>query len=300
MKKILRRGLLALGGVTLSLTLVLVGVIVIDGVSATARLDGVANTRIPNPRGPEIRAFVARPSAPGSYPAVIMLHEFWGLTAEMAGKAQALADEGYIVIAPDVYRGSSATTVPRAIFQVAGNPGSQIDTDLDAIFAWLVTQPGVRADRIGVMGFCAGGANALRYSLGNSRLAATAVFYGQLVTDPSRLKALPGPVLGIFGEADTSIPLDTVRAFEQGLITAGVPAQISIYPGQPHAFLGSVEDIRRGGPQGQAWSELTTFLKNALQGDAPLRRNSAPERVSDTFDGLYWLRVALLHASHSH
>lgn len=300
MLKILRRALIALSVVLLALIGILGSVIAIDGASSTARLDAVANTRIANPRGPEIRAFVARPSTPGAYPAVIMLHEFWGLTSEVAGKAQALADEGYIVVAPDVYRGSSATTVPRAILQVAGNPGSQIDTDLDATFAWLVAQPGVRADRIGVMGFCAGGANALRYSLGSSRLAATVVFYGQLVTDPTRLKALPGPVLGIFGEADTSIPLDTVRAFERGLKTAGVPAQISVYPGQPHAFLGSIDDIRRGGPQGQAWAELVSFLKDALQGDGPLRRNSLPEHVADGFDALYWLRVALLHAGHAH
>lgn len=300
MKRILGRIALIAGGLVAALILLLAGMVLIDGLFGPARLDAITNTRIVNPRGPEVRAFVARPAAPGKYPAVIMLHEFWGLTPEMIGKARALAEEGYIVIAPDVYRGSATSLVPRAIFQVISNPAAQIDADLDAVFAWAGSQPDVRAERIGIMGFCAGGANSLRYSLGNGKLAATIVLYGQVVTDPQRLKSLSGSVLGIFGEADTSIPLEGVRAFERGLKTAGVPSRVSIYPGQPHAFVGSIEEIRKGGPSGQAWAEITSFFKATLMADTPPVRNTAPSQIADAFDWGYWLQVALLHAGHTH
>ncbi len=300
MPKKIGRLLLILVGLIAIVVAGVAALVAIDGLSGPARLDAITNTRITNARGPEIRAFVARPAKAGTFPAVIMLHEFWGLTKEMTAKAQALADEGYVVIAPDVYRGSATSLVPRAIFQVASNPGSQIDADLETVFSWLAAQPGVKPDRIGIMGFCAGGANSLRYSLTNPRLAATVLFYGQVIIDPARLKALSGPVLGIFGEADTSIPLDGVRAFEAGLKTAGVPAQVTIYPGQPHAFMGSIEQIRQGGPQGKAWTELTTFLKASLQGDAPIKRNTAPAYLADAVDWAYWFQVALAHAAHSH
>ena len=106
MKRLLGRIALIAGGLVATLVLLLVGMVVIDGLLGPGRLDAITNTRIGNPRGPEVRAFVARPAAPGKYPAVIMLHEFWGRTPEMIGKARALADEGYVVIAPNV-RGSS-------------------------------------------------------------------------------------------------------------------------------------------------------------------------------------------------
>ena len=300
MKRLLGRIVLIAGGLVATLVLLLVGMVVIDGLLGPGRLDAITNTRIGNPRGPEVRAFVARPAAPGKYPAVIMLHEFWGLTPEMIGKARALADEGYVVIAPDVYRGSATGLVPRAIFQVISNPPAQIDIDLDAVFAWASSQPDVRADRVGIMGFCAGGANSLRYSLGNGKLAATIVLYGQVVTDPQRLKSLSGSVLGIFGEADTSIPLEGVRAFERGLRTAGVPSKVTIYPGQPHAFVGSIEEIRKGGPSGQAWAEIVAFFKATLKADTPPVRNTTPSQIADAFDWGYWLQVALLHAGHTH
>jgi carboxymethylenebutenolidase len=299
MKRILGRIALIAGGLIAALIVLLVGMVLVDGFFGPGRLDTITNARIANPRGPEVRAFVARPAAPGKYPAVIMLHEFWGLTPEMTGKARALAEEGYIVIAPDVYRGSATSLVPRAIFQVISNPAAQIDTDLDAVYAWVASQPDVKADRVGIMGFCAGGANSLRYSLSNGRLAATIILYGQVVTDPARLKSLSGSVLGIFGEADTSIPLDGVRAFERGLKTAGIPSKVSIYPGQPHAFVGSIEEIRKGGPSGQAWSEITAFFKATLQSDAPPTRNTAPTQIADAFDLGYWLQVALLHSGHT-
>lgn len=215
---------------------------------------------------PEVRAFVARPPGDGPFPAVIMIHEFWGLNEAILGKAEALAEEGYLVIAPDTFRGNTTRWLPQAIVQSLTTPQAQIDEDLDAVFAWLVSQPEVDRRRIAVMGFCYGGRAALRYSLHNDRLAATGVFYGSgLITDPAVLRRLPGPVLGIFGTADRMIPLAEIYAFEEALIAAGIPHAIHLYEGQGHAFVTDIEGIRAGGAQGLAWDEFLRFLDVTLR-----------------------------------
>ncbi|NTU63104.1 MAG: dienelactone hydrolase family protein, partial [Chloroflexi bacterium] len=274
------------------------GLIIFEGTQGNARLDAITNTRIPNPTGPEIRAFVARPSTPGPHPAVIMIHEFFGLNDEIIGKAQALADEGYVVIAPDVFRGSTTQQIPRAIYQVVANSAEQVNTDVDAVMAWLAEQPDVQADRIGIMGFCFGGRTSLLYSLHNNQIAATAVLYGNPVTEAERLKSLPGPVLGIFGEADQSIPLDNVRKFEAALNEVGVPNDITIYPGQPHAFVTGIEAIRQGGPQGEAWQQILDFFAQSLQSEKSSSRAVSSIRADDAFGLDYLALLAFEHLRH--
>lgn len=261
----LGRILLGVVGLVGGLALLLVLSIPFDALIGGGRVAALTNTTIANPAGPPVRAFVARPAGPGPHPAVIMIHEWWGLRAEIVGKAEALAAEGYVVVAPDTFRGSSTGWIPRAIYQVSTTPVERVNTDLDAVFAWLAAQPDVQPTRIGIMGFCYGGRAALLYSLHNSAIAATGIFYGMATTDPNRLQELPAPVLGIFGGADASIPLEEVRALEAGLAQAGIPHTISIYPDQPHAFVGDIEQIRQGGPQQEAWNELLAFLRATLQ-----------------------------------
>lgn len=294
--KVVRRILIGVVVVIAALVVLLAGSVVVDGMGGSARLDAVTNTRLPNANGPEVRAFVARPSVPGPHPAVIMIHEFYGLNAEIKGKAEALAELGYVVIAPDMFRGRSTSWVPSAIFQVVTTPPEQINTDLDAVFAWLETQPDVQAERVGIMGFCFGGRTSLLYSLANDKLAATVILYGSLVTDPAQLRSLPGPVLGIFGGADNSIPLDDVRAFEAGLKAAGVPNEITIYDGQPHAFVTSIEEIRQGGVQGQAWSQVVRFLDQTLK-TLPTTERVTPE--GNFSAGQDWRYLFLLAYEHT-
>jgi carboxymethylenebutenolidase len=115
------------------------------------------------------------------------------------------------------------------------------------------------------MGFCYGGGASLKYSLSNPKLKATGIFYGSLITDANLLKLLPGPVLGIFGSADVSIPVAEVNAFEAALAQAGIEHQISLYPDQGHAFVKSMEGIRAGGAQAQAWQEFLDFTAQQLE-----------------------------------
>lgn len=298
--KLVKRLLLGTSVVLLALVVLVAGAVVVDGWQGAGRLEMVANARIPGGGGPDIRAYVARPSGPGPHPAVIMVHEFWGLNESIRAKADLLADAGYVVVAPDMFRGSSARWVPRAIYQVVRTPVDQINDDAGRVFDWLAAEPDVHPDRIAILGFCFGGRTALQYSLRQPRLAATAIFYGAVVTDTQKLQALPGPVLGIFGGADDTIPLDEVRAFEAGLAQVGVDHQISIYDGQPHAFVQSVAAIREGGPQGRAWAELLAFLERTLQAAPSGRRPVTPVAAADALGWDYLLALAWQHAGHAH
>ncbi len=303
MGRMIKRGAVIIGVALAALVGLLAGAIAVDGLGGAGRLQAVANTVIPGAGGPDVRAYVARPAGTGPRPAgtgprpaVIMIHEFWGLNADIAAKADLLAQEGYLVVAPDMFRGSTTGFIPRAIYQVISTPAAQINADVDAVFNWLAAQPEVQADRIAIMGFCFGGRTSLLYSLEQPQLAATVVLYGQVTGDADALRALSGPVLGIFGGADTSIPLDEVRAFEAGLEAAGVPHQVSVYDGQPHAFVSSVAGIQAGGAQGQAWAEVTAFLKQALQGDGAGARPVRPGTPVALDDWGYWLSLAYEHA----
>jgi len=264
--KLLKRILLVILIVFASLVLFLVGSVLVDYAMGGERVMRLANTIIPGADGePDVLAYVAKPEGDGPFPTLIMIHEFYGLNESIIGKAEGLADEGYYVVAPDTFRGSTTSWIPRAIYQVISTKQENVNADLDSVYTWLESQPEVADDRIAIAGFCYGGRTSLLYSLHNNRLAATVVFYGSPETDPEVLKNLPGPLLGIFGGADQSIPVEDVNAFEAGLGAAGVRHEITVYDGQPHAFVTDIESIRAGGVQGEAWEQMLEFLEENLK-----------------------------------
>jgi carboxymethylenebutenolidase len=268
MGKIILRIFLGILALIAVMILLLVGSIVVDSIAGGGRLDAVTNTTIPGAGGgPDVRAYVARPPGTGSFPVVIMIHEFYGLNQSIVSKADGLAQEGYIVVAPDTFRGSTTAWIPRAIYQVITTQPEAVNQDLDSVFTWIETQ--ADTDRTAIMGFCYGGRTSLAYSLHNNRLAATVIFYGSPITDPAILMTLPGPVLGIFGGADNSIPVNEVMDFDAALQKAGVPHEITIFEGQPHAFVTDMQGIRQGGAQAEAWAQMLAFLnQNLKQGAA--------------------------------
>jgi carboxymethylenebutenolidase len=265
--KIMRLLLRIVGGLLVALVAVVLAILVsvpIDRLLNRGKVATMTNTVIPSSSG-EVNAFVVSPQSTVQLPAVMMIHEFWGLKPEIVGKAEALSKEGYLVVAPDTFRGKTTSWLPSAIWNVISTPKENINADLDAVFDWLSSQPNVDPTRIMVMGFCYGGGASLLYSLHNPEIAATGIFYGNVAVDTSELTKLPGPVLGIFGEDDTSIPLEEVRAFEAGLERASIPNQITVYPGKGHAFVKSVEAIERDPIQQQAWNEFLEFARVNLQ-----------------------------------
>jgi carboxymethylenebutenolidase len=254
------------------LTLVLVAVvglaalILIDAFNTTQRVDALTNVSYPAADGATLRGYLAEPEGEGPRAGVLVIHEFYGLNEEMVRKADLLAEQGYVVLAPDAYRGQTTALVPRAIWLTVTTSRERIAADIDAAYAFLAAHPRVDAGRTGAVGFCFGGTQALRLGTRNPALAANVIFYGSgLITEPAALGALgeSGPVLGIFGETDNSIPLEEVAAFEQAMQARGIDHTVTVYPGVGHAFV-NYEGIFEPGPEQQAWQQMEQFLAENL------------------------------------
>ena len=208
----------------------------------------------------------ARPGPDGTLPAVLMIHEWWGLNLETRAMAEQLAADGYVVLAPDALGGRASVSVPGALMQLLLVPRDRIIRDVDAALAHLRTLEGVDPERVAVLGFCFGGTQAMQLGSRNPDLNASVILYGgNPFNEPEQIGALGagGPVFGVYGAEDASIPLGRVRRFEELLAEAGRPAMIRVYEGVGHAFV-NPESIREGGTAARAWDDVRRFLSNEL------------------------------------
>ena len=211
--------------------------------------------------------YLAKPSVPGTYPAVLMVHEWWGLTEDIDRKADRLAKDGFVVLAVDAMRGHSANSVPAAILQVSSTPKDQIDADVDAAMVYLKGLPEVDATRVGATGFCFGGTTTMRLGIRDGSLKAAVIFYGSgPVTEASQLGHLgdSGPVLGIFGTQDSNIPTAQAVAFGNALQAKGV-GEVHLYEGEGHAFV-KYDTLDVPGASQDGWNEMAAFLAKNLKG----------------------------------
>lgn len=264
--KLIRRILIGALVVLVVLVVGVTGLIVGDSVLGAQATDFTNVTYIASD-GTTLHGYLAEPVGDGPFPGVLMVHEWWGLNSEIVELAGALAAEGYVVLAPDTYRGPSTSLVPRALFLRLTVPEDRVDDDMLRAFDYLAGLDNVNADRIGVMGFCYGGGVALRHGILNPRIGATINLYGDRITDPQAFGALlepdAGPLLGIFGAQDAQIPVSSVEAFREALETAGVTHTITIYDGVGHAFVQPDLLDQPGAPR-EAWEQILAFLAEAL------------------------------------
>src|ERR1700676_3835058 len=183
-----------------------------------------------------VQAVLYTPSGKGPFPALIVIHEYWGLNDWVKEQASKLADEGYEALAIDLYRGKVATAPDMAHELMRGVPDDRAKRDLHAAFEFLQSQPNVNQNRIGAIGWCMGGGYALDVALQEPTLAADVINYGHLATDPDALKKINAPILGLFGALDQGIPANDVRKFAETLQGMGKKIDIKIYDDAGHAF----------------------------------------------------------------
>ena len=185
---------------------------------------GERNVTFRSGDGTMLEGYLALPPGRGIRPAVLMIHEWWGLNRDTELLADALAREGFVVLAADAFRGSVADTPAGAMQQIRNTPGEQIAADLDAAFRYLSSHPRVERGSVASLGFCFGGTQSMRMATRNPDLAAAVIFYGSgPITEASELGVMDrnGPVLGIYGEEDGNIPVADVRRFESAMDSRG-------------------------------------------------------------------------------
>jgi carboxymethylenebutenolidase len=227
--------------------------------------------------GFKMPAYRAAPAGKTNLPVVLVLSEIFGVHEYIADTARRLAHAGYLAIAPELFirqgdaqsYGEMAKLIAEVVSKV---PDAQVQGDLDATVQWA-GQNGGDLTRVGITGFCWGGRQVWLYAAHSKHIKAGVAWYGRLVGQPSPLAPvnpvdlvgqLKGPVLGLYGGADPSIPPDTLARMQNELAGGSKAAKVStlvLYPDTPHAFHADYRSSYREGPAKDGWVRMLAWLK---------------------------------------
>jgi carboxymethylenebutenolidase len=210
-------------------------------------------------KGRPANAYLVTPAGSGkkSPPGVLVLHAWWGLKPFFKQVCDALGEQGFLALAPDLYQGRIAGTIDEAKALLE-------QRDLEFMAATVATAREVlltRTERpgIGAIGFSMGCSYAMDSAVETpDRISAVVLFYGAVAADFSQVRA---SVLGHFGEADEWEPLESVRGMEADMRSAGVDLTLHVYPGAAHWFVESDRPEHDGPAAEQAWKRTYSFLK---------------------------------------
>ena len=192
------------------------------------------------PSGSEmVSSYLAAPEGEGKKPAIVVIHEWWGLNDWVRQKADGFSRAGYVALAVDLYRGKVASDPDAAHQLMRGLPEDRAIRDLKAAVEYLRSRPDVDGSRIASIGWCMGGGYSLGLALAEPTLAGTVIYYGRLVTDDATIASLRVPLLGNFGGKDQGIPPESVREFDRKAKAAGKSVDFKIYPEAGHGFASS-------------------------------------------------------------
>ncbi|BBO10453.1 MULTISPECIES: dienelactone hydrolase family protein [Bradyrhizobium] len=222
----------------------------------------------------EMPVYFARPAGNTKAPVIIVAMEIFGLHEYIKDVTRRLAKLGAFAIAPDYYfrKGIDLTKVAEVkdlLPVVNAKPDAELLSDLDAVAAWAGSQGGDTA-KLGIIGFCRGGRTVWEYAAHSSTLKAGVAFYGTLV-DPenpllpkSPMQLAPemkAPVLGLYGGADTGIPVAQVEQMKAALEQNKKTAEFKIYPEAPHGFHADYRGSYRKDAAEDAWKQAQAWFK---------------------------------------
>jgi carboxymethylenebutenolidase len=236
-------------------------------VSAPAVAATVKTETVHFPSGDEtISGYLALPASAGRHPALVVIHEWWGLNDWVKEQARKFAEQGYAALAVDLYRGRVAYDPALAHELSRGMPRDRALQDMKAAFDYLAARPDVEKNKIGSVGWCMGGGLSLQLAIHEPRLAACVVNYGSLPTDPQTIEKIQAPVLGNFGEEDRGITPSDVEAFQKAMQAAHKSIDVKEYPGAGHAFENPNNELgyREAAAQ-DAWDRMVEFFNRTLK-----------------------------------
>jgi carboxymethylenebutenolidase len=226
-------------------------------------------------------AFLARPTAPGPHPTIILMHERYGLVQHTKDLAVRFATDGQVALAPNLYfRAPNQEAVARGEENVALTD-DQVIEDVGATVDYFRQVPGADAGRLALMGVCATGRHPLVVAAARSDVSACVVFYGAaykrewIPTDTlsGYIERSKAPVFGVFGELDNLIAVEDLRRLRNALEDAGRSYQFRLFGGAPHGFLNDTMSGRYRRPQAEAaWGLLIGFLNRVHSGGYPADR----------------------------
>jgi len=224
--------------------------------------------------GGDMPVYFARPEKATNPPVILVNMEIFGLHEYIKDVTRRLAKAGAFAIAPNYYFRSGEdltkiTEMPKLMPIVNAKTDAELFADLDATEAWAKSQGG-DTNKLGIMGFCRGGRTVWEYSAHNSGLKAGVAFYGPPVDPPNPLwpksptqlaPEIKEPVLGLYGEADTGIPVAAVEALKKALEDNKKTAEFKIYPAAPHGFHADYRTSYRKEAAEDAWNRMQAWFK---------------------------------------
>ncbi|MGE5176597.1 MAG: dienelactone hydrolase family protein [Hyphomicrobiales bacterium] len=215
----------------------------------------------------KVNAYLALPPGEGTHPALVVVHEWWGLNDWVKQQADSLANHGYVALAVDLYKGQVANEQTMAHQLMSGLAEDEAVDMLRAGADFLAGRSDVRAQAIGVIGWCMGGGYAIRLAAADPNIRACVAYYGTPIHDEKAIEGIQASMLGNFGAEDKGVTPEAVKAFEAALKKAGKKVDFKIYPGAGHAFAnpnnpwgGYREDAAK-----DAWARTLAFLKTDLK-----------------------------------
>ena len=194
-----------------------------------------ADVEYPGADGATLTGYLAQPEGDGSYPGIIVIQEWWGLDDHIKDVTRRFAEQGYVALAPDLYHGVVATEPDEARKLVMALDMAAAVGEIQQAISYLLEQAAVGSEKAGIVGFCMGGRLTLMTALADDNLGAAIAFYGSPL-EPAQVGELKAPLLGLYGSADSGIPVDGVNAMATALEEAGIEHEIQIYDGAQHAF----------------------------------------------------------------
>ena len=217
------------------------------------------------PLGP-LSAYIARPSGSGPWPAVIVIQEWWGLNPQIRSIADRYAKEGYLSVAPDLFHGESAQIGDGArASELTQEYGPGATAELEQLYDALKAHPDCNG-KIGAVGFCFGGRQALALGLSRPLDAINSFYGGGMQNLFDRMTQMHSPVLALFGDRDVSIPAGTIAQLDQLLDQAGVEHEVKTYPDSGHAFFRDVDpSVYRPAAAADAWEKSKQFFGRHLK-----------------------------------
>lgn len=214
-----------------------------------------------------LMGYLSLPKGAGTHAGIIVIQEWWGLNDWVKQQADSLASHGYVAFAPDLYKGKVAYDEATAHQLMSGMVPEDAMASLRAAADFLRGREDVRANGIGVIGWCMGGAYAIRLAASDPGIRACVAYYGAPITDPAAIRGIQAAMLGNYGAEDQGPSPDQVTAFEAALRKAGKKVDFKIYPGAGHAFAN--ENNPWGGYRPaaakDAWARTIVFLNRELK-----------------------------------
>jgi carboxymethylenebutenolidase len=207
--------------------------------------------------------YLARPDIADPAPAVVVIQEWWGLDEHIKDVTRRFATEGFVALAPDLYKGVVATEPDEALKLVMELDMVEAVREIQRAVAFLGEQPYVAGPDVGVVGFCMGGGLALQTARAEENLGAVVAFYGRPLpaAEAAEVKA---PVLGLYGAEDEGIPVAEVEAMKAALDEAGIESEIQIYQGAGHAFLNDTGSNYNAEAATDAWARTLAWFRDNL------------------------------------